>query len=132
MIRLLSLLLLFFLLGGTNLHARTPMSRTGSVEGAVLDPANGRPLAGVTVLLSESGKRTVTDSQGRFVLGGVPAGECRLVFFLAGRQLVAVPDVAVNAGQSLKLELELPERGEDFRDIHFLEAVEVPVAMIGR
>ncbi|GAB1488238.1 TonB-dependent receptor [Opitutaceae bacterium] len=51
---------------------------TGTLRGVVVSEETGNYLEGVAVTVSGLPLATVTDSQGRFVLGGVPAGEQRL------------------------------------------------------
>lgn len=47
---------------------------TGTVAGTAVDAQTGRPLADVVITVTGSGRRAVTDAQGRFTLAGVPAG----------------------------------------------------------
>jgi hypothetical protein len=58
-------------------------SATGVIRGTLLSGAGGTtggPLAGVRVSIVESSVSAVTDSQGRFVLRSVPAGDAPLEF----------------------------------------------------
>jgi hypothetical protein len=45
-----------------------------TVAGTVRDDSTGRPIAGAEVLIEALGRRTATDPEGRFVLGGVSPG----------------------------------------------------------
>jgi outer membrane cobalamin receptor len=51
---------------------------TGAIEGTVLRGDRGTPLEGVEVKVIETGARARTDSRGRFVISGVPAGSYAL------------------------------------------------------
>jgi hypothetical protein len=54
--------------------------RLGRVRGLVLDSLLGGPLADATVVLTPVGRRTLTDSTGRFAFDSVPPGEWTVVF----------------------------------------------------
>ncbi|MCP4700980.1 MAG: hypothetical protein GY862_29620, partial [Gammaproteobacteria bacterium] len=71
-------------------------SRTGHVSGTVLGADSGAAMAGVRVYLdSNPGKTAITDSGGRFLLTGVPAGRHTL---LIGKTGYAETGVAIAAG----------------------------------
>ena len=61
-----------------------------TVRGSVKDE-NGEPLAGVSVLVKGTQVGTVTDIDGTFTLGGVPAGANTLVFSFIGMETKEVP-----------------------------------------
>ena len=72
-------------------HARPiPRTPTDTVRGTVLD-SKGAPVAHADVSLLELGRRTLTDAQGRFALGVVPAGRYTLVATGPGYPSVARP-----------------------------------------
>ncbi len=48
---------------------------TAPILGAVISSYNERPLAGVMIAAPEVHKFVVTDADGRFALGGLPAGK---------------------------------------------------------
>jgi len=68
---------------------------TRTVEGTVRSAADASPLAGVRVLVVETGSRTDTDADGRFTLTQVPTVTVRLVFERLG---VVTDTVAVEPG----------------------------------
>ncbi|WP_249027629.1 TonB-dependent receptor [Xanthomonas cucurbitae] len=50
----------------------------GTVEGHLTERSSGRPAANATVRISGTSYRAVTDAQGHFVIGNVPAGQYAL------------------------------------------------------
>lgn len=48
---------------------------TVDVAGIVVDAADGTPLVGASVTVGDTGLRTRTGAEGRFVLWGIPAGD---------------------------------------------------------
>jgi hypothetical protein len=80
-----------------------PVRGQSAMQGIVRDDSTARPLAGVEVILGTTGLRTITNEQGRYVLGGLPTGRHQAIFrqvgFLPGRVevlLVAGDTVRVN------------------------------------
>ena len=82
---------------------------TGSVLGEVVETGTGRPLAGASVTITGTTLSTRTDDEGRFVLGGVPAGERVLHVEMIGHRTVDVDRVVVRAGgrTSLRITMDL-------------------------
>lgn len=66
--------------------ASAQQDRTGTVTGVVTDSARGTPLPGSNVQLSEVGRGTSTDRNGRFRIEGIPAGEHTLRVTYIGRK----------------------------------------------
>jgi hypothetical protein len=86
---------------------------TQTVRGTVTDAISQMPLAEVTVLLTSAARSatgTLTDQTGRFRLTGIPTGRVRLTVSRVGYQTWSLPDLVVNAGQEVVLELALTER----------------------
>jgi hypothetical protein len=91
-------------------HASTLSEGSGGIRGTVSD-ASGAALAGVTVRLIDSQRRTiaqaVTDSSGRYLLGGAAAGSYRLEFSLPGFSTVAREGVTVEAGEETRTDASM-------------------------
>lgn len=86
--------------------------RAGAVAGRFLTP-DGRPVAGVTVAIVGTALRAITDAEGRFLLGDVPAGRQRLVAGGGGFRPVQRPDLLVEPGRTHPLgTLRLEPAGE--------------------
>lgn len=82
----------------------------GAVTGLVTDPA-GAPVPGVTVTVTDPGtkraRRTQTDSQGRYVVGGLASARYQLDAALDGFRPLARHGVRVATGETLRLDLQL-------------------------
>ncbi|MBA4157977.1 MAG: carboxypeptidase-like regulatory domain-containing protein [Gemmatimonadetes bacterium] len=63
---------------GMVLAAPGAAQESGSIGGVVVEQQSLRPLAGVQVSVERSGRGTITDSNGRFLITGVTAGEVTL------------------------------------------------------
>jgi len=93
---LLSLLAGFCLV--TGLLAADSSSTTATLSGTVGNRATGNLLEGATVEIPALNRSAITDSSGRFVLGGLPAGLHEIVVAYTGLDTVR-ETVTVNAGQ---------------------------------
>ena len=84
------------------------LSAQGALEGQVRDAGTGRPLAGVQIALPELGTGGITDAEGQYRIGGIPAGtrvvEIRLVGYHTERR-----DVVVNEGATTRLDMVLAQ-----------------------
>lgn len=74
--------------------------------GRVVDAQDGRPLAGVTLVLQGAQIGTHADAGGRFLLRGLPAGPGRLLVSHVGYQPLEMA-VVVGSGTELKIALQL-------------------------
>ncbi len=84
----MNFLFLVFLVCGV---AQTQAKETGIVQGVVVDAQGGEPLLRVSVELLGAGLSTQTDSDGRFLLRGVPAGKDVLQVTTVGYRLLKEP-----------------------------------------
>lgn len=71
--------------GGGGSPTAPPAVGTASISGQVINTAAGSmgskaPISGVTILVEGTSLSSVTDAEGRFALGGVPAGDRMLIF----------------------------------------------------
>ncbi|MGH7477278.1 MAG: TonB-dependent receptor [Longimicrobiales bacterium] len=82
-------------------------AQTGSLRGAVLTES-GSPVAGATVQIVGSGRMTVTDSRGQFLLLNVPAGTHTLRVETLGYS-TAEAQVTVSAGEATTHNLRVRE-----------------------
>jgi outer membrane receptor protein involved in Fe transport len=80
----------------------------GVVSGRVLSAAGGAPLADVTVRVDGTTRGALTDAEGRFRIGAVPAGARTLVAQRIGHGTLR-QEVTVPAGDSVVVTLRLAE-----------------------
>ena len=82
---------------------------TGSIEGRVTDGANGKPLAGVTVVATgpQGDQTEFTDSNGRYLITDLAPGEYIVRFYFANVK-VERPGIIVQADKSLSVGAAMP------------------------
>ncbi len=91
---------------GTLVVIKQPLPTTGSLTGQVWERRSRHPLAGVQVLLPSTPFATVSDGDGHFELGELPADEHLLELRRAGF-VVEQRQITVVAGQALELAVGL-------------------------
>jgi len=74
--------LTLLLMLGVLVHSHAQQTLTGTVR----DQENQQPVEGVNVFIPELQKGTITDADGRFTLGGLPAGQLKVQFSHIGYQ----------------------------------------------
>lgn len=102
------MLLVFMAVSSGWLAAQSPVQ---TVKGAVLDRQSETPLVGVAVeLISVVPIRgEVTDENGRFSIAEVPVGRHTFRVSYLGYETLTIPNVVVNAGKEVVLDLSLEE-----------------------
>ena len=84
--------------------ASAAAQQAGTITGRVTDTETGAALGNASIEVVSPGGRVVatgvTDAQGNYRIGNVPAGTYSLVFMLVGYQTTRVPDVRVTPGES--------------------------------
>ncbi|MBI5917067.1 MAG: TonB-dependent receptor [Bacteroidetes bacterium] len=81
---------------------------TQTLRGTVLDADSRLPLIGATVSLAPA-TGTVTDENGNFRLENVPVGRVELLLSYVGYEGLAVPNIVVNSGKEVVLNLLMQE-----------------------
>ena len=97
-------------------HAQEAPLR-GSIHGQVLDAATRQPLAAAAVVVLDRGLATVTGGDGRFTLGGVPAGLHRVQIVLIGYESAILHDVVVRPDRVTPLSVALDEAAPTVREV---------------
>ena len=69
-----------------------------------------QPLFAADVIVAGTGLGGITDRNGRFTIGDVPAGSHRVTVSMMGYEVVAVDDVEVRDGSATTMRFELPPR----------------------
>jgi outer membrane receptor protein involved in Fe transport len=89
---------------------------SGRVNGRVTDSRDGSPLAGATVSVEGSRLTTLTDEEGRYSLGGLPAGvhtvRARYIGFAPARR-----EVTVVPGEDVTLDFSLERSAQELEQV---------------
>lgn len=81
---------------------------TGSIRGQVLDDQTGQPIVGAEVRIEGTARlHTLTNPEGRFLLGAVPAGDHDLVIDRIGYARMTVRNVPVRIGRASEVPVRL-------------------------
>lgn len=124
-------------IAGAPLSAQAPSA--AAIRGLVVDDATGSPLAGADIAVwlvdgplasepqgaaapGEVVDRTISDSDGRFVVAGLAAGTYRLEISFIGRGTVRVSDLRIQDGTS-DLHVGRLEMGTRPIDLHGIQVV---------
>ena len=84
----------------------TIFAQDGTITGRVLDATNGSPLMGANVVLEGSSQGAATDTEGRYTISQVVAGEHTLMVTYIGYQILK-KDVTVIEDKTYSQDLEL-------------------------
>jgi hypothetical protein len=82
---------------------------TGSVYGAVSDSTHGVPIAGVNVVILESGRGTSTGEDGKYEISSIPPGIYQIEFSHIGYRRAVVASVTVREDDRTRLDIFLTE-----------------------
>jgi outer membrane receptor for ferrienterochelin and colicin len=80
----------------------------GTIEGEVSNAETGEPLPGVNVVIEELGRGSAADSEGRYVIEGVPAGTHEITARFVGFQS-QTKEVMVSEGETTVVNFRLEE-----------------------
>ncbi len=87
---------------------------TGTVRGRITDDQSQRPLVGATVLVGS--RSAVTRDDGRYQIGGIPAGTSELRVRMIGYSPMTAP-VTLAAGETIDLDLALTAQAVNLAEI---------------
>ena len=84
---------------------------TQTVRGTVLDTDNKLPLIGAEVIILGSNPLigTSTDANGQFRFENIPIGRINLSLNYLGYESITIPNIVVNSGKEVVLDIELQE-----------------------
>lgn len=82
-------------------------AQTGTISGRVTDRAEGAPINGASVRVSDTQRSAVTASDGRYTISNVPAGTYTLVVEMIGYSTRSEGGVEVRSGDSVELDFQL-------------------------
>jgi len=113
-LRTLCLFAVFFI-ASLAVSPRALGQSTGAVAGRVVDDT-GAPLPGVNVVLQDAGTGAVTNTNGRFRIGGVPTGALTLEARFVGYQTVE-RSLTVEAGTTTRVAITLQSEAVSMRGV---------------
>ncbi len=79
----------------------------GTIKGRVVDAETKNPLPGASIILLDTKRGTMADTEGNFVIGGVPVGGYTVKFTLLGYEPLSQTDIIVRSNRTTFLEAEL-------------------------
>lgn len=84
---------------------------TQTVRGTIIDTDDKTPLIGVTVVMpgTDPLTGTITDAEGNFRFDNVPVGRLTLQLSYIGYESKTIPDIVVNSGKEVILNLSMQE-----------------------
>ncbi|MFO0577984.1 MAG: TonB-dependent receptor [Polyangia bacterium] len=86
--------------------------QNGQIQGVVTSDADGKPLAGVTVVVSgpalQGEQVEVTGPDGRYIITQLPSGDDYVVRFYLGEAIVERPGVRIGQNKTLTISLAMP------------------------
>ena len=104
-----SLLIAVVLAIGAGIRAAPAAAQgTGTVRGAVVSQNNQQPLAGAQVSIPGTGLGTLSNSQGQYLIAGVPTGDITIRVQMIGFG-IAERTTQVNAGETATVNFQLSE-----------------------
>ncbi len=92
---------------------------TQTIRGSIIDQDSKTPLIGVTVILANSNPviGTSTDANGNFKLNQIPIGRVALKLSYLGYEDKLIPNIIVNSGKEVVLNLTLLESFEEMNEV---------------
>lgn len=92
---------------------------TQTIRGSIIDQDSKTPLIGVTVLIANSNPvvGTSTDANGNFKLDHIPIGRIALQLSYLGYEEKIIPNIIVNSGKEVVLNLTLLESFEEMEEV---------------
>lgn len=90
---------------------------SGSATGTVTASETGQPLAGAQVTIDGTDHSTLTGSNGRFAIAGVPPGTYRLTVTLIGYADFMTAEVVVSAGEAVSADVQLEAEAVELAEV---------------
>ncbi|MBL7684146.1 MAG: TonB-dependent receptor [Flavipsychrobacter sp.] len=115
MLRYIFIYILF--LWGAAVYAQDAVL-TQNIRGQVLDAESKKPIEGVVILLlSDKQKNAMTDSNGYYILQGIPVGRQSFQFSMVGYEPRTASEVLVTSGKELELNISLTENFTRLKEV---------------
>lgn len=90
---------------------------TGKISGRIIDKTNGETLIGVPVQVEGTTIGTVTDLDGNFLIGNVPAGTHAVNIRYVGYQTKVIRDVVVRPGEVASLDVAMESSSQELNEV---------------
>lgn len=118
--KVVGLIIGFLLMVTVGTFGAAAQEKVQTVKGRVVDNVTEAPLAGIAVVINQSGYLTTyTDAEGYYSIPNVPVGKISLLFSSMGFETVYVENVVLNSGKELVYNTKMQE------DITLLQGVVV-------
>lgn len=88
----------------------------GLISGQIVNKESGEPIDGVAILIEDTNIATVTDAEGRYSLGPIPAGEYNMILIKSGFIEANVTEYQVAGGEVSVFPFALPPRPAEMSD----------------
>src|SRR5690606_34568032 len=110
------LICMFIICTGTDLLAQTPDQ---TIRGTILDNDTRvtLPAAKIELHYADTICRSLSDVNGRFRFNHVPVGRATLVIVFTGYETKTIPNILVNSGKEVVLNIELVESVETLNSV---------------
>lgn len=102
------------------LSAAQAQELTQDIQGRITDRLSQLPVIGARVQVDGQGSEAKTDTLGRFRLAAVKVGRLTLTVEKPGYETLVVPDLILNAGKVLAVELSLEPRAFDIGEVSII------------
>ena len=93
------------------------MAQTGKIAGRLTSAKRGENLAGASILIQGTDRRTTSDVEGKFIFNNVPVGTYILEFESMGFQKKAVSEIEVKANEVATLEVLMEEKAKEMTEV---------------
>lgn len=90
---------------------------TQTIRGTITDQLLHKPVAGATIVLAGTERGVVADSNGSFKINNVPVGKVMLIVRATGYKENTVPNITVDAGKEIVLNILLQESVHQQEDV---------------
>jgi hypothetical protein len=101
------LIMLVIVVAACSAYSSEPSS--GAITGTIYDSATGKPLPFANIILLGTSKGATSDSKGRFLISGIPAGAYVVQVSMIGYDSAIMGDVKVEAGLHVPLTIVLAQ-----------------------
>ncbi len=99
------------------LFSSASFAQTGTIRGSIKDAKTKEALIGATVRIDGTTTGAVTDIEGNFTIGNVPAATHKLIISYVSYKNSEIPNVRVESGNTTVIDTELEEEGKNLQEV---------------